>query len=134
MGRSILSIAAGVATIAVLAGGADFAMGKIFPSALDAKGFTLDSTVLLVMVVYIAVFSAAGGWITALVARRQDMRDVLILAGLQFVMTLAANVMLWDSRLLWFYGMGLVTTPAAIAAGGWMRIRRVPVPTASPAS
>jgi hypothetical protein len=52
-----------------------------------------------------------GGWVTAVVARRADLRDVWILAGLQSAMTLAANVMLFDRRLLWFYGLGLLLTP-----------------------
>jgi len=134
MGRSILAILSGVVTIGVLAVGSDSLMRRISPSAFDANGFTLDVTVLLVMAVYTVVFSAAGGWVTAVLARRRDLRDVLILAGLQFVMTLAANVMLWDPRLLWYYGLGLVTSTAAIAAGGWMRIRSVTTPTASPVS
>jgi hypothetical protein len=64
------------------------------------------------------VFSAFGGWTTAIVARRKDLRDVFILAGLQFVMTLAANVMLFDSRILWYYALLLVLTVPAVVAGG----------------
>jgi hypothetical protein len=80
--------------------------------------------VLLVMVLYTTAFSALGGWVTALVSRRKDLRDVFFLAGLQFVMTLAANVMLFDSRILWYYGLSLALTIPAIIAGGRLRTAR----------
>jgi hypothetical protein len=99
MGRSILAIVAGVVTITVLAVGGDAAMRQVVASAFDANGFSDKLPVLLAMLVYMTVFSGVGGWVTALVTRA-GLRDVWILAGLQFVMTLAANIMLFDRRLL----------------------------------
>ena len=120
MGRSILAIVAGVVTITVLAVGGDAVMQRAVPSAFDANGFSDKMPVLLAMLVYMTVFSGVGGWVTA-VGTRAGLRDVWILAGLQFVMTLAANIMLFDRRLLWFYGVGLILMPVAIVAGGRFR-------------
>jgi hypothetical protein len=107
---------------------------QVSPSAFDANGFSDKLPVLLAMLVYMTVFSGVGGWVTAVVSRTGQ-RDVRILAGLQFVMTLAANVMLFDRRLLWFYGVGLLLTPVAIVAGGRLRergeLRRVSPPPRS---
>ena len=120
--RSVLAIVAGVVTIGVLAGAGDSVMGLVVRGAFDAHGFSGNSKVLLAMLVYMTVFSWFGGWVTAWIARRGDLRDVRILAGIQFVMTLAANVMLYDRRLLWFYAAGLVLTIPAIVAGGHWRL------------
>jgi hypothetical protein len=90
-------------------------------NAFDANGFSEGVPVLWAMATYTALFSALGGWVTAAVARRTDLRDVWILAGLQLVVTLAANMVLYDRRILWFYGVILVLTPAAIVVGGRIR-------------
>jgi hypothetical protein len=49
------------------------------------------------------------------------LRDVWILDGLQFLVTLAANAVLYDRRILWFYGVILVLTPMAVVVGGGIR-------------
>jgi|SRR5271157_111458 len=118
MKRSILAIVAGVVTIAVLAGASDSVTGMVAKGAIDAHGFSDNPKVLLAMLVYMTVFSGLGGWVTGRIAQRSDLRDVWILAALQFVMTLAANVALYDRRLVWFYAAGLVLTIRAIVAGG----------------
>ena len=66
----------------------------------------------------LALARHVAGWMTAALTRRADFRDVLILAALQFAMTLAVNVMLFDRRLAWFYGLTLILPPLAIVAGG----------------
>lgn len=124
MGRSILAILAGVVTIGVLSAAGDAAMRSLAADAFDANGFSDRVPVLVPMIVYIALFSGLGGWVTAAIARRTDLRDVWILAGLQLIMTLVANVLLYDRRLLWFYGVTIVLSMAAIVVGGRIRARR----------
>jgi hypothetical protein len=131
MWRSIRAVFSGVAAITVLAIGADAIVQRVIPDAFDARGFSDNVTVLLTMLVYMTAFSGVGGWATAAVSRRSDLRDVWILTGLQLVMTLAANIAMWDRRLLWFYAFGLVLTPVAILIGG--RLPRRPA-AAQPAT
>lgn len=121
MKRSILAIVAGVVAIDTLALAGDLVTVWIAPGAFDARGFSDNLVVLLAMLGYTSVFGGLGGWVTATLARRSDLRDVWILAGIQFAVTLAANVMLYDRRLLWFYAAGQVVTLAAILAGGRIR-------------
>jgi lysylphosphatidylglycerol synthetase-like protein (DUF2156 family) len=116
MKRSILAVFCGVLTIGVLALAGDSLMRRIVPAAFDANGSTTISWVLLVTLVYTVLFSALGGWVTARISR--TWRDVIILAGLQFVMTLAANVVLFERSLLWYYAAVLVLGTVAILAGG----------------
>lgn len=128
MMRSVLAVLTGVVTIGVLAVAGDAAMRRLVPSAFDANGFTDNVPVLLAALLYTTLFSAVGGWFTAAASKRRDLRDVFILVGLQFVMTLVANVMLFDRRILWFYVLGLVLTVPAIVAGGRVRIRAIAAP------
>jgi hypothetical protein len=132
--RSILSVVAGVVTIGVLVVCGDQALPRLFPGAFDDKGFTTNGGALAVMLVYTVVFSAIGGWVTSMVSRRGDSRDVQILAGLQFAMTIVFNVMLWDSRLAWFYAIGALLTPVAILIGGRIRGAGTRTHAATPAS
>jgi hypothetical protein len=122
--RSILAIVIAVVTMAVLAGSADLVMERAMSHAFDAKGFSADPTVLSIMLAYVTAFSGLGGWIAALISRRTDLRDVLILAGLQFVMSTISSVMLFDRRLFWYYLLTIVLPVLAIVAGGWLRINR----------
>src|SRR5215831_12898560 len=102
MKRSILSVIAGVVKKKALAVGGDVLMPGLFPGAFDEKGFTTNAGALTVMLAYTVLFSAIGGFITAAISRHTASRDVRILAALQFVMTVAFNVILWDARLAWF--------------------------------
>jgi hypothetical protein len=119
MKRTILSILAGLVTIDVLALGGDYLTRMLAPGAFDANGFSQNTTVLLAALAYSIVFSAFGGWVTGTLSRRPDRRDVLILAGFQFALTLAANIMLSAATPLWYH-IATVLAPAAIIVGGRM--------------
>ena len=121
MKRSILAVLAGVVTIGLLSVCGDAVTRYVAPNAFDANRFSDRVPVLWAMATYTALFSALGGWVTTAVARRSDLRDLWILAGLQFLVTLAANAVLYDRRILWFYGVILVLTPIAIVVGGRIR-------------
>jgi hypothetical protein len=121
MVRSTAAVISGVFTILVLVVIADAATARMVPGAFDAKGFSTSVPVLLAVLAYTIAFSTAGGWMTAFISCRQSLRDVYILAALQFAATLAANVMMYDRRFLWFYALGLLSTPVAIIAGGRLR-------------
>jgi ABC-type multidrug transport system fused ATPase/permease subunit len=134
MKRSILAVVTGIVTIGVLAVGGDTVIRQILPGAFEANGFTANTGILVVMLFYSAIFSAVGGWLTARLSRRLDLRDIWILAGIQMVAGLGANAALYDQRLLWFYAAAFVLTPAAIIAGGRIHLARRPQPQMQSAS
>jgi hypothetical protein len=129
MGRSILAVLAGVLTMGMLSGAGSkamehFAAGAFSTSAFSfSTGFSPAAPVWWVIIAYTTVVAGVGGWITALVSRRKDLRDVLILAGLELVMGIMGAALLFDRRLLWFYSVMLVFITAAIVTGGWIRSR-----------
>jgi hypothetical protein len=127
MKRSILSIVTGVLTILALAVCGDQLTPRLFPGAFDEKGFTTNAAALTVMLAYTVLFSAIGGFVTAAISRHTASRDVRILAAIQFVMTVAFSVILWDARLAWFYAIGALLTPIAILAGGRLRVFPAPI-------
>lgn len=120
MGRSIFAVLAGIVTIAILSFSADAIIERVAAGAFDSRGITESAPVLLTMTVYSVIFSALGGLVTAAISRRSNLGDVLILAGIQFVVTLVANTVLFDRRMLWYYVVGVTTSTAAIVLGGWL--------------
>lgn len=120
MKRTILAILGGLVTIDVLSLAGDAVTRKVAPSAFDADGLTHNLAVLLITMVYTILFCGLGGWAAARISRREDRRDVLILAGLQFLMTLAAVVMQYASSMLWYYATLLVLGTVAIVGGGFI--------------
>jgi len=124
MKRSVVSIITGLAAIDLLALAGDSVLERLDPDAYDAMGFTTDTDVLLISLLYTTLFAALGGWIAAKIGRREDLRDTWILAGIQFLMTLTASVMLFDLRMLWYYLASLVLSAAGILAGGRLGTRR----------
>ncbi|MGO8786198.1 MAG: hypothetical protein ACLQVL_02280 [Terriglobia bacterium] len=130
MPRSILAVLAGVLTMGMLSAAASKAMQHFAAGAFSAtafsstSGFSPAAPVWWLIIAYTTVAAGLGGWITALVSRRNDLRDVFILAGLEFVMGVAGAALLFDWRLLWFYCVLLVFITAAIVTGGWLRTRR----------
>lgn len=126
MGRSILAVLAGVLTMGMLSGAGSKAM-EHFAFSTSAfsfsTGFSPAAPVWWVIIAYTTVVAGLGGWVTALVSRRKDLRDVLILTGLELVMGIVGTALLFDRRILWFYTVMLAFITAAIVTGGWIRTR-----------
>ena len=126
MMRSILAILAALIAIPCMAGLADQVFQLASPHVFDADRFGKDVGVLWITLVYVTLASGVGGWLTALISRRPDLRDVFILAGLQVVLTIAAAIAKHDPQMIWYCALCAIVPPAAILAGGWMRTHRTP--------
>lgn len=122
--RSFLAVLAGLVAIPCVVGLADRALQAAMPHAFDAGAFGKDAGVLWITLAYVTVLSGPCGWLTALISRREDLRDVLILAGLQCVLTIVATVAKHDPQMVWYCVLCAIFPPAAIIAGGWLRIHR----------
>lgn len=116
MVRSVIAIVAGIAVIAILAFSADGIARRI---KVDATSLAF----LWTSIAYTAVFSAAGGVVTARIARRTGFRDALILAAIQFLASIVAAVLMFEPSLLWYYAVIFVFSAAAIVAGGYAASR-----------
>jgi hypothetical protein len=124
LGRAILAVIAGAAVWAVLWIGGTRAAQAAFPSAL-AEGQPITHVgALLGLILYSVPLSILAGYITATVMGRDPMPVVWVLAVLQLIFGIIAEVSAWNLVPLWYHIVFLALVVPATAYGGKMRVRR----------
>lgn len=122
--RSILAVIAGSLTWMGTALGTDTVLLLTFPQWFDDKGATRLAPVLIFMGFYSLGFSVLGAYVTALIARRSEIKHALALGILQLAMGIMATISFWDSAPAWYHiGFLLLLVPANVF-GGWLRLRQ----------
>jgi len=124
MTRLILSILAGFATAAVLSIAADFAFhaAGIYPP--PGQPF-FDTGLVLLAFTYRAVFAILGAYVTALLARDQARKAVLILGIIGSVTWLVGAIVMWDYGPAWYNVGGVLTgIPFALIGGKLYEFRQ----------
>ena len=115
--RSVLAVLAGIAVLTV----ASFAieavanplMMKMFPAALR-----------IVTLVYTMLSVAAGGYVTAWLARRAQVRHAVIMGIIEAALTIMAMLRLPGLAPLGSWVAGIVLTTPAAWLGGMVRVKR----------
>ena len=119
--RSFLAILAGFATMAVLVTVATAAISKSFPRLIGEPGHP-RRRYLLLNLVYSAAFAASGGYITAIIAKSDPLRTVLMLAIVILLLSaLSAMQMRGQQPVIYQFAL-IVLTPIAALAGGLLRM------------
>jgi len=108
MGRIILSVIAGFIVAAVLSSGADFAFESagIFPPI--GQPF-FDNGLLAIAFLYRAVFSILGAYVTALIAKDNAQKAVLIIGILGSILWLIGGIVMWEYGPAWYNIGGAIT-------------------------
>jgi hypothetical protein len=121
--RSILAVLAGIATLTAAAFAieavANPVMMRLFPDALpNEAAITQNQFSSLFLYAYTALCIAAGGYVTAWIARRSHVRHALIMGAIQTGLTALAMVSFREGGPLqiWIVSMA-VTIPAAWGGG-----------------
>jgi hypothetical protein len=122
MGRSILAVIAGYLIIAV-AVMALFAIS--FPDADPANIPAPSMGFMLFSIVYGFVFAVLGGYVTALLAKRAEMKHTLALGALGVVLGIISMVTAAGREPLWYQITNMVVIAAAVLLGGYFRTRKV---------
>ena len=119
MGRSILAVIAGYAVmaIAVMALFAIWFRGQV-PTEAPSSEFMLFS------IAYAFVFAVLGGYITALIARRSEMKHVLVLAAFGLLMGIVSMITAAGQEPLWYQITNMVVMMAAVILGGYLRMKK----------
>lgn len=120
--RSILAIIAGSVVWMMTALGTDAVLKSLAPAWFGENGKVESLPVLLFMLFYSLFFSVLGGYITALIARRQELKHAFILGLLQFAMGLIATVQFYDTAPLWYHILFLTLLIPANVFGGQLRM------------
>lgn len=123
--RSILAVAAGFVTIAVLSFGTDAALRTLLPGAVDATGRMASGPLLGLTLAYVAVYAVAGCYLAARLAPNAPMRHALVLGVLGLLFTLAATAATWSLAPAWYHGVSLAVVMPYAWLGGLLREREL---------
>jgi hypothetical protein len=122
--RSVLAIVAGFASTVVLALGTDFAVRSSFPASFDSSGATQDPAFLLAGIAYTAVFGVVGSFVAARSAPSRPLLHALILGGIAFAISVAAQASRWATGPVWYHLAAVVFVLPSAWLGGWLRERQ----------
>ena len=128
--RGVIGIIGGIATLSGLL----FAMERLVDAMFGTAGgapFMRNAPAMVLWLLWEAVSVAAGGFVTAWIARRHAVRHAVVMGTLQALMTLAAMFSVRDGGSpLWFWLVGIASMPPAAWVGGRVNAGR----RSSPAS
>jgi hypothetical protein len=119
MARSIGAIVLGFVLIGALSFGTDYLMRNfIMPDAYAADGSTQNMTILLITMVYVAVFAVAGCYLTGRLAPHHPLRHAMILGVLGLLFNIAGTVAMWNTAPPWFHLLNLALVLPYAYLGG----------------
>ena len=127
MGRSILAVIVGYCVTAIATAGIDFILGTLAPAAFPKPGEdqAVGSSWLLLILGYSSIFAILGGYVTALVAKRSEVKHALALGIVMVMLSLVSMLTYFGQQALWFQiGLLVLALPAALL-GGYLRARQV---------
>jgi hypothetical protein len=119
--RSFLAILAGFATMAVLVTVATAAITKSYPRLIGEPDQP-RRRYLLLNLAYSAIFAASGGYVTAIVAKSDPLRNVLMLAIVILLISALSALQLRGRQPVAYQFALIVLTPVAALAGGLLRM------------
>ncbi|AXC13178.1 hypothetical protein ACPOL_3899 [Acidisarcina polymorpha] len=121
--RSFLALLAGFATMAVLITMVTAAISKTFPRWVGEQDHP-RRRYLLLNLVYSAAFAATGGYVTAIIARPDPLRHILMLAIVILVLSALSALQLRGQQSISYQFALIVLTPVAVLAGGLLRMHQ----------
>ena len=129
--RSVLAVLLGIITLTVISftveAGMDPLLLRMFPQALpDDAALGANLIVRAVMFAYGAASIAAGGYVTARVARRAPVGHALAMGLLQSALTLYAMYAVVKHAPTWIWVISTVMAVPAAWIGGLIAARREP--------
>ena len=119
--RSIVAVVCGFLITVVLALGADGVLVSLV-SSFTENGKTENLSLLVLMLVYTLAFFAVGGYVTALVAKRAELKHALALGVLGLALSIFATVQNAETMPLWWQIISLILIVPFVILGGYLRI------------
>lgn len=121
--HSLAAILAGLCLIVALSFAADAAVPILIPGAFGGPDAGGTAGLLLLTLTYVAVATAAGGYLTALLAARHPARHALVLGGLGLVLVAVGTAFTWTSAPAWYHAASLAAVVPFAWFGGHLRAR-----------
>lgn len=121
MMRSVWAILAGFILIGILSFGTDAIMRAMSPWAFDANGGTTNLPILLVSMLYSAVYGVVGCYVAARLAPSNPMKHAMILGVIGLFAAGAANYAVWGHVPNWFVIINMLLVLPLAWLGGRLR-------------
>ena len=119
--RSFLAILAGFVTMAMLATLANSALNRSLPRFVGEPEHP-RRRYLLTTLAYSAAFAAAGGYVTAMIAKSDPLQNILALAIVILLITGLSTLTMRGRQPIAYHFALIVLTPIAALAGGLLRM------------
>jgi nitrate/nitrite transporter NarK len=120
--RSILAVITGYLLLAVLIGVVDFGLSLISPDQYPNGAHPAAKWLIVELAVGVCLL-VAGGYLTAKIARRSEMRHVLALGILAAVMAAVSLLVYQNRQPVWFQLVFLICAIPATLTGGRLKTR-----------
>lgn len=124
MVRSVVSVLAGAATWSVLWISSNLGLQAAFPAIVRPEERLEHVPMLLTFIVLSVVFSVGAGYVTAAVARRNEVGHAFALGVLQLALGIGFEVSYWDLLPVWYHLVFLALLIPGNVYGGMLRLRR----------
>jgi hypothetical protein len=119
---AFLALLAGFATMAALVGILTALLAWLVPGWVDAEGGPRPAYI-FVNIAYSFLAAAAGGYVTAIVARGNPLVLVLALALIVLLMAALSAMQSRGKQPIWYQLVLVAMTPMGVLAGGILRLR-----------
>jgi len=123
IGRLILAVIAGGAVWAALWLGGNQLLQATFPEIVIPTERLTHAGILIALMVYSVALSVLAGYVTATIAGANPTRAVWVLAILQLVLGIIAQVSYWNLMPVWYHIPFLALIVPATKYGGGLRAR-----------
>jgi hypothetical protein len=123
MGRLILAMLAGFILNVVLSMATDhlFHVLNVYPPYGEPM---FDNGLMLLAFSYRVIFTVGCCYLTAMLAREQAMKAVLIMGGVGSVLWLLGAIAMWDKGPAWYNIVGIITSVPLAWLGGKLYVSR----------
>lgn len=123
--RSVLAVALGYVVMLVAFLGAETALTAVAPTLIPAKGQPTDPLYFVFQLVTGFFFISIGGYVTAMLAGRSEMKHALGLGALSIAMSIVSRLQYPGDEPLWYsIALMFLAIPGALA-GGYYRARQL---------
>src|SRR5678815_3292895 len=125
MTRTLLAVVLGYVVMLVAFIGAETALTAVAPELIPQKGRPTDPLYFVFQLVTGSVFISVGGYTTALLAGRSEMKHALGSGALSIAMSIVSRLQYPGDEPLWYsIALMFLAIPAALV-GGHFRARQV---------
>jgi peptidoglycan/LPS O-acetylase OafA/YrhL len=120
--RSVISVVCGFVTIVILALLTDLILMIVTPGSFSDDGATRSLPLLVLALVYGFLFSAFGGYVTALIAKRAEIKHAVGLIILHLTMSIISSIQFAETAPMWWHASAIALIIPSVLLGSYLRL------------